>query len=143
MNFKFNRRKIKYVVKPEEKMVIGWFNMNDNLENVTTVGEEMEQLFPRFSWMLFPLDIEDIYQPNDRVLKAVSRCDDRDEFDEKVGKKIVADVIEKKYHILMMKKFKQIERKAQNIGESAYALGMMHEERLKELQARIDKYNEE
>ena len=143
MNFKFNRRKIKYVVKPEEKMVIGWFNMNDNFENVTTVGEEMEQLFPRFSWMLYPLDIEDIYQPNDRVLKAVSRCDDRDEFDEKVGKKIVADVIEKKYHILMMKKFKQIERKAQNIGESAYALGMMHEERLKELQARIDEYNKE
>lgn len=143
MNFKFNRRKIKYVVKPEEKMVIGWINMCDAPKNITSMSWEMGQFFPKFGYMMFPLDVEDIFEQEDRVLKAVSRCDDRDEFDEKIGKKIVADVLEKKYHILMMKKFKQVERKLLDMVKGTYVLGMMHNERLNELQTRIDKYNEE
>lgn len=141
MNFKFNRRKIKYVVKPEEKMVIGWIDMCDEAKNITSVGWEMRNF--NIDYLLFPLGVEDIWQQEERVLKAVSKCDDRDEFNEKIGKKIVADVLEKKYHILMMKKFKQLERKFKEIGEYSYALGMMHEKRLKELQARIDEYNKE
>lgn len=143
MNFKFNRRKIKYVVKPEEKMVIGWINMCDAPKNITSMSWEMGQFFPRFGYMMFPLGVEDIFEQEDRVLKAVSRCDDRDEFDEKIGKKIVADVLEKKYHILMMKKLGQVEKKLSDMLEGTYALGVMHNERLDELQARIDKYNEE
>ena len=138
MNFKFNRRKIKYVVKPEEKMVIGWINMCDN--GISCVGVELKDNF----WdLLRSLGVDDIWQQKERVLKAVSRCDERDEFDEKIGKKIVADVLEKKYHTLMMKKYEQIERKMDNILDNVDKLTMMHNERLNELQARIDKYNEE
>ena len=145
MNLKFNRRRIKYVVKPEEKMVIGWINMYDEAKNVASFGEEMTKHSNIYDidYILYLLEIEDIWQQNEKVLKAVSKCDDRDEFDEKIGKKIVTDIIEKKYHALMMKKYKQIEKKLKKIIESANALNTMHEERLKELQARIDKYNEE
>lgn len=141
MSFKFNRRKIKYVVKPEEKMVIGWINMCDSDNNdITSVGWELKD---NYYFLLSALKVEDIWQQDERILKAVSRCDDRDEFDEKIGKKIVADILEKKYHILMMKKYKQIERKLNGILDNTYELGMMHENRLRELQARINKYNEE
>lgn len=138
MNFKFNRRKIKYVVKPEEKMVIGWINMCDN--DITSVGWELKD---NYYFLLSALKVEDIWQQDERILKAVSRCDDRDEFDEKIGKKIVADILEKKYHTLMMKKYKQIERKMDNILDNVDKLTMMHKERLDELQTRINRYNEE
>ena len=138
MNFKFNRRKIKYVVKPEERIVIGWINMCDN--DITSVGWELKD---DFYFLLSALKVKDIWQQDERVLKAVSRCDERDKFDEKVGKKIVADILEKKYHTLMMKKYKQIERKMDNILDNVDKLTMMHKERLDELQTRIDEYNEE
>ena len=142
MNFKFNRRKIKYVVKPEERMVIGWIDMCDSFKNITSIENELYGVTKFPYELLYLVGVDDIYQQDKNILKAVSRCDDRDEFDEKIGKKIVADILEKKYHILMMKKYRQVIRKLEGIIENAYSLGLMHENRFRELQTRIDKYNE-
>ena len=142
MNFKFNRRKIKYVVKPEERMVTGWIDMCDSFKNITSIENELYGVTKFPYELLYLVGVDDIYQQDKNILKAVSRCDDRDEFDEKIGKKIVADILEKKYHILMMKKYRQVIRKLEGIIENAYSLGLMHENRFRELQTRIDKYNE-
>lgn len=138
MNFKFNRRKINYIVKPEERIVIGWI---DTLEGVTGVREEMKD-YVKIDWILPAFDVEDVWEQDNHIIKAVSKCDDMDDFDEKIGKKIVADILEKKYHILIMRKYKQCEREAIKLLDSLYAQGIEHSRRLKELQKRIDVYNE-
>lgn len=142
MKFKFNRRKIKYVVKPEEKMVIGWIDLRD-YNSVTGIYDETRNNRLPVDWLIMDLNIEDVREQDSHIIKAVSKCDDRDEFDEKIGKKIVADIIEKKYHILILKKYKQCERSIKKILVDIFSLKIMHNNRLKELQARIDKYNEE
>ena len=137
MKFKFNRRKIEYIVKPEERIVIGWIS---TIDGMTGIIEELDKY--KMGWVLPAINVEDIWEQDNRIIKAVSRCDESDEFDEKIGKKIVADILEKKYHSIMIKKYRKCEEKILQMLSGIYGKGIEHNARLKELQSRIDSYKD-
>ena len=87
---------IKYIVKPEDKVVIGILNVN--------LGEYLRKMLSnQMSWHFGTIAYEaledgDGWGIGNLEIKAIARCADGDEFDEAYGKKLVEARIYKKLH---------------------------------------------
>ena len=83
------KKDIKYIVKPEEKMVIGIYE--DNGEDLRNFIYSLPNLIDFvYAYNIVPCFPEQI--------KAIAKCHDGDEFDEEIGKKIVEAKINMKRH---------------------------------------------
>ena len=98
--------KIKYIVKPEEKVVIGIYVLSrpellSDTCNFTNVEKNIiESIF------IFSKQFEDAF--DDKTIKAVARCHGEDEFNEEFGKKLVEAKISKKRHEIIMRQSNRI-----------------------------------
>ena len=83
---------IKYIVKPEEKMVIGiaefeYADLYNELQNFTLLENEL-------IWhLLHRMEASEPF-----TIRATAKCKDGDEFNEEFGKKLVEAKINKKRH---------------------------------------------
>lgn len=111
-----NDNRIKYIVKPEDKVVVGILNISLDEYLEKTLFDQMSNHYSviayeslkKGEWCLGRLEI-----------KAIARCADSDEFDETFGKKLVEARIYKKLH----NKIKNLLRKAvKDMWKTAYIL---------------------
>lgn len=129
----------KYIVKPEDKIVIAMAE-DDSYEG--TFEEVIKYCGDETYCMLLELitnsDNLDIAYGN--LFKSVARCDNYDEFNEKVGKEIAGSKTDIKYHRAMAKKYKMILDILQNaMGEISW-LYNMHEAKRINIERSIKKY---
>jgi tRNA isopentenyl-2-thiomethyl-A-37 hydroxylase MiaE len=83
-------KNIKYIVKPEEEMVIGIYEDN---------GEDLKKCIYSLSSNIQKAILGIVLVPRyPKQIKAIAKCHDGDEFDEEIGKKIVEAKINMKRH---------------------------------------------
>lgn len=83
-------KNIKYIVKPEEEMVIGIYEDN---------GEDLKKCIYSLSANIQKAILGIVLVPRyPKQIKAIAKCHDGDEFDEETGKKIVEAKINMKRH---------------------------------------------
>lgn len=112
-------KKIEYLIKPENKVVVG---VIDKADCKSVEGEIVNEL--RHGRMgivqcvvakkilsdgVGVQDIDDIFEDT-HFIRGVAKCDEKDVFDEKIGKAIVGTKINYKYHDLMTRKYYQMIR---------------------------------
>lgn len=120
--------KIKYIVKPEEKMVIGIYELPrseilNELSNFTYVECEMiRDIFIRSG--IFADSTNNPYQT--KFIKAIARCHGNDEFDEAFGKKLVEAKISKKRHEIVCKQLVAILETIENFQDKVIDLLAKH-----------------
>ena len=122
---------IKYIVKPEEGIVIGILDK----ANCTGARVEACRKMPGSLWW----EDHDIYDDGD-YYKAIARVRDGDVFDEKVGKSIVAKKIKWKYHRNMMKKYQQNISHYKNIVKTLEELEAHHHAEMWKCDEELKKY---
>ena len=109
---KLNRKigKTTYIVKPEEKMVIGILECNKD-----AYGEFRNALGSLKYSQMFDFLYERSKDSVGKKIKAVARCADGDEFDVDTGKKIVDLRLNVKWNTYMWRKFAKAEIELSNI----------------------------
>lgn len=108
---------IKYIVKPEDKVVIGILNVSLDEYLRKMLSNQMSWRFGTIAYEA--LENEDGWGIGKFEIKAIARCADDDEFDETYGKKLVEARIYKKLH----NKVKLVLRKAvKDLWKVAYIL---------------------
>ena len=122
---------IKYIIKPEEGMVIGMLDK----KYCPGVRIETYRKKPGVLWIA-EHDIHD----DGKYYKAVAKAQDGDVFDEKVGKSIVAKKIKWKYHRNMMKKYQQNIDYFKNIVRELEKLERDHHEKMWKVDEELKKY---
>ena len=102
----YSKSKIKYIIKPEEKVVIGIYVLSrpELLSEISSFNCVESNIIE--SIFLFSKRFEDVF--NDKTIKAVARCHDDDEFNEDFGKKLVEANISKKRHEIIMRQSSRI-----------------------------------
>lgn len=111
---KLNRKigKTTYIVKPEEKMVIGILECNKD-----AYGEFRNALGSLKYSQMFDFLYERSKDSVGKKIKAVARCADGDEFDVDTGKKIVDLKLNIKWNAYMWRKFTKAEIELDDISE--------------------------
>lgn len=111
---KLNRKigKTTYIVKPEEKMVIGILECNKD-----AYGEFRNALGSLKYSQMFDFLYERSKDSVGKKIKAVARCADGDEFDVNIGKKIVDLKLNIKWNTYMWRKFTKAEIELDDISE--------------------------
>lgn len=115
-------KKIEYLIKPENKVVVGVIDKED-CKNVE--GEIVDELRHGRMGIVQCIvakkilsdgvqDIDDIFEDT-HFIRGVAKCDEKDVFDEKIGKAIVGTKINYKYHDLMSRKYNQMIRIFQEV----------------------------
>jgi len=131
---KLNRKigKTTYIVKPEEKMVIGILECDRHpikeFEHILNVNQYCGVV------NLFDLIALDYFRG--KKIKAVAKCTDGDEFDVDTGKKIVDLRLNVKWNTYMWRKFAKAEIELSNI------IDKIRKARQKYLTAGVDAENE-
>ena len=93
----------RFIVKPEEKIVIALISNHDNLfDELRNESVEAREAH-RELYYVTPFSEPD----NDDVFKGIARCDEHDVFDAETGKKIAAAKADYKYHVAMMKAYEK------------------------------------
>lgn len=130
---KLNRKigKTTYIVKPEEKMVIGILECNKD-----AYGEFRNALGSLKYSQMFDFLYERSKDSVGKKIKAVARCADGDEFDVDTGKKIVDLRLNVKWNTYMWRKFAKAEIDLSNI------INDIRKAREKYLTAGVDAENE-
>lgn len=101
--------KKKVIVRPDEKLVVAMF---ENLPK-GVVDECFDKCSNTTKQMVATLTyVKSIEVDNstNSLFKAVSKCDEFDTFDERVGTEIACSLVDKKYHVAMAKKYAQIKK---------------------------------
>lgn len=89
------KKNIKYIVKPEEEMVIGIYeDSGEDLKNFV-YSLPTSEMRRNIIDMVYTYDIVPFFPEQ---IKAIAKCHDGDEFDEEIGKKIVEAKINIKRH---------------------------------------------
>lgn len=100
---KVEEDRIQYIIKPDEGIVVGLYD--------TTYDYYLDS---KFTYSLIPSDIAmvDVLTGHSKfnnnkpdIIKAVAKCDSRDEFDAEIGKRIVRAKIDYKLHMRTAKYF--------------------------------------
>jgi hypothetical protein len=92
--------KKKYIEQPENRKVIAM------LQERQEVIDEVSNYNQKMADILYIIDeIVGKQTSKNPTYKSCAICDDRDEFDVKIGRKIAADKVDLKYHTAMTKKY--------------------------------------
>lgn len=122
---------IKYIVKPEDGVVVGIYD--------TDVYREAELLRCRTNvpdFMMYQGIIEDSLREvltnygKDIVIKAIAKCSPEDTFNEEYGKKLVAARIDYKYHKMMERATRYIAKKLQKARRCMLEGEMLHQSKM-------------
>lgn len=115
----------KYIVKPEEKMVIGTIRKFETKRVIDEIGD----IYGLYSPLTLAVDaILPSNYSNDLFskIKGVAKCQDCDEFSEKTGKNIVDIKVSYKYHDAMIRKYNYLERNLKKLLNKIYELKREH-----------------
>lgn len=115
---------IKYIVKPEEGIVIGIMENTKDMYDEVTQSAKCDNLRRLISEIIdisaeFPLEI-----------KAIARVKDGDTFDEETGKRIVEKKLYGKLHDRLARQYSHLQNIIENLYETALNMESIH----------IDKY---
>lgn len=133
-------KNVKFIIKPEEKMVIA----KKNREDCITVEEEVKKhcselvqtVIRRILLSKYSQDIDYVTAP----FTGIAKCDDVDIFDENIGKEIACSKVDYKYHIAMEKKFANLENNlTKTIGEIKF-LRNLHAVKAGHIQADLERH---
>lgn len=123
---------IKYIVKPEDGVVVGIYK--------TDIYREGELLRCRTNapdFMMYHGLLEDSLREiltNDKgrdiEIKAIAKCSPEDTFDEEYGKKLVAARIDYKYHKMMERVTRYIAKKLQKARRCMLEGEMLHQSKM-------------
>lgn len=123
---------IKYIVKPEDGVVVGIYE--------TDIYREAELLRCRIDapdYMMYHGLLEyflrEILTNNcgkDIVIKAIAKCSPEDTFNEEYGKKLVAARIDYKYHKMMERVTRYIAKKLQKARRCMLEGEMLHQSKM-------------
>lgn len=107
---------IKYIVKPEEGLVIGIYYGNERDDIWETIFSQLPM-----SEMFAVIELVCASGNKDYTIKAIAKCSEEDEFDPEYGKKLVEAKIYRKLHAnairkieKLMKNFDKISMRLQN-----------------------------
>ena len=119
----------KVIVNPEEKIVVAM--MSDFPKNV--VKECMEKC--NYVTAEVVRDVVfwndyDIDKSTNPLFKSVSKCDEFDEFDERIGAEIACSLVDKKYHAAMAKKYSLIKKYLYKVIRDIELLEVMHNKKV-------------
>lgn len=94
---------IKYIVKPEDGMVIGIMKNTKDMYDEVTQSEKCDNLRTLIS------EIIDITAEYPSEIKAIARVKDGDTFDEETGKRIVEKKLYRKLHDRLARQYSQLQ----------------------------------
>lgn len=124
---RIRRNNVKYIIKPDEKVVVGIVN---NRKKIPGVIDELIESFPKkysdMIWFGFQKLITDV--PHEKApLKAIAMCMDEDEFSKETGIDIVDEKLNYKYHSSMVKKYEQLEKYLKLVLDKVEELKILHQ----------------
>ena len=132
---------IKYIVKPEDGVVVGIYD--------TDIYREAELLRYRTDvpdFMMYHGIIEDSLREiftnygKDIKIKAIAKCSHGDVFDAEYGKKLVAARIDYKYHKMMLFVVDYITKKLQKAEKAMLRGDFIHSEKMKSIKKDLNEY---
>ena len=122
---KLNIKNKRFVVVPEKKMVIGRMNTSpvgfDGSSCKPLHRELLRFACDQIAWQSYEMSGN-----FDGEYKAIAKCDDRDEFNEKVGIDICEEKLEMKKHLRMARVFDRVHRLLVETGMVAYQECVKH-----------------
>lgn len=122
--------KVKYIVKPEEKMIIGITKV-DRHDLFSRVRDNLEYHF------LFTLMCR---VPEKIVFKAIARCADGDEFNEETGKKLVDAKLAKKMHDYVIDRLNKAYNNAEKFRNHMLEIAKYHYGKSKNIERDLVEY---
>lgn len=125
-----------FIVKPESKRVIA------AIQKPVSVLEDLKKNSSHITskvvmQILLTYDIEKSTNSN---YKAIACCDERDEFDEKIGKKIASKKCDAKYHMRKVKQYKRILKILEQISNEIHHIYYSHSAKLKKIEQELEEY---
>lgn len=119
----------KVIVNPEEKIVVAMMEdfpktvVKECMEKCNYVTAEVvrDVVF----WNDYDID-----KSTNPLFKAVSKCDEFDTFDERVGAEIACSLVDKKYHAAMAKKYSLIKKYLYKVIKDIELLEAMHNKKV-------------
>lgn len=118
-----NKKKV--IVKPNEKIVVAMME-NQPKGVVDECIDKCSKVTANIIATVGYTKSIEVYNSTNSLFKSVSKCDEYDTFDEKVGKEIACSLVDKKYHIAMGKKYAQIKKYLLKAIEEIEVLEDMH-----------------
>ena len=115
---------IKYIVKPEEKMVIGLYEIE--IPEILNYTDHMKLCEHN---IIIDIMSNSGMLCRDVTVKAIARCSGNDEFDVEFGKKLVAAKICKKRKEIIMKHCAKISDILTILANKVYEIGLRNSEK--------------
>lgn len=144
-------REKNYIVNPEKKIVVAILKANiDNVDDMKGIADEVIRECSRTTiYAILELiekagdfDMSNLDIPYEVLYKGIAKCDEHDEFNEEIGKKIAGNKAEMKYHIAMAKKYKVLVSLIEKAYEELYVLECKHANKAFKINNNIKKYTE-
>lgn len=134
-----NRKDKKYYVNKEKKIVAGTCEQYIldiiEYEIKNTLPHKLSEQFPFLS--LF-YNLDDLPP----TITAKAKCDNKDEFDEKIGKNIVAKKLDYKAEARMAKQYRKLCKLFADLIFELDELGIKHQNKANNIKKSLQKYNE-
>lgn len=129
--------KKKYIIKPEDNVVVA-IGEEDYIKNIDS---EMKRYCDSMTFALLQ-DLAAISAFNiyNHSFKSVAKCDEYDEFNEKIGKEIAGGKADIKYHRAMANEYKKMIKVLEMAIEEVENLYNMHETKKANIEKSIEKY---
>lgn len=117
----------RYIVKPEIGLVVGEKDRTWKDDVVTEIEKKLGSDVGLFiSSLCHHLDFYEILKPDGPKFKSVARCQEGDEYSEKIGMQIVDAKVSYKYHHSMQRKYQRILRELRKIVKGIEELESKH-----------------
>lgn len=111
---------IKYIVKPEDGIVIGIMKNTKDMYDEVTQNEKCDNLLALISV------ITDICAEYPSEIKAIARAKDGDTFDEVTGKRIVEKKLYRKLHDRLARQYSQLQDIIEDLYKTALNMESIH-----------------
>lgn len=111
---------IKYIVKPEDGIVIGIMKNTKDMYDEVTQNEKCDNLLALISV------ITDICAEYPSEIKAIARVKDGDTFDEVTGKRIVEKKLYRKLHERLARQYSQLQDVIEDLYKTALNMESIH-----------------
>ena len=111
---------IKYIVKPEEGIVIGIMKNTKDMYDEVTQSAKCDNLLALISV------ITDICAEYPSEIKAIARVKDGDIFDEVIGKRIVEKKLYRKLHDRLARQYSQLQDIIEDLYKTALNMESIH-----------------
>ena len=123
--------KKKFIINSEKNIVIA-----EMIDIPKSIVKETEEKTSKMTSFL----VNEIFQKltmsksSNPLYKAVAKCDNRDDFDEKIGIEIAATKSDLKYHIAMRKKYMRVLKVLRKACDEIESLAVYHQKKVRNIE---------